>query len=163
VDSNEGVYLVPALTGLGAPHWDQYARGTIIGLTRGTNKGHIARAALESIAYQTYDVIKAMEADSGIPLKELKVDGGATANQLLMQFQADILGIEVKKPQFAETTVLGAAYFAGLATNFWLSIDELKSKFKIAKSYSPTMEKEAAEKLVSKWNEALVRSKGWGK
>ncbi|MBX2845986.1 MAG: glycerol kinase GlpK [Saprospiraceae bacterium] len=161
VESNEGVYLVPALAGLGAPHWDQYARGTIIGLTRGSTKAHIARAALESIAYQTYDVVKAMEADSGIQLKELKVDGGATANKLLMRFQADILNMDVKKPQFAETTVLGAAYFAGLAVGFWEDLEALKTQFKIAESYHPTMEAARRKALVHTWHEAVERAKNW--
>src|SRR5699024_7349354 len=126
VDDNGGVYMVPAFTGLGAPHWDQSARGTIVGLTRGSNAGHLARAALESIAFQTKDVLKAMQSDSGIEIKELRVDGGATQNDLLMQFQADILGIPIIRPEILETTAMGAAYLAGLAVGFWDDIEELK-------------------------------------
>ncbi len=135
VKDTQGVYIVPAFAGLGAPHWDQHARGTITGLTRGTNKSHIARAALESIAYQTMDVLKAMEADAGVGIAELRVDGGATANNLLMQFQADLLNCKVIRPEVTEVTAIGAAYLAGLATGFWDSIDQIKSQWKINKTF----------------------------
>lgn len=136
VEDTNGVYVVPAFAGLGAPHWDQHARGTITGLTRGTNKSHIARAALESIAYQTMDVLKAMEADAGLTVAELRVDGGATANTLLMQFQADLLSAKVVKPKVTEVTALGAAYLAGLATGFWESIEQIRSQWKIDQTFT---------------------------
>jgi len=135
VKDTDGVYVVPAFAGLGAPHWDQHARGTITGLTRGTNKSHIARAALESIAYQTMDVLKAMEADAAVEIAELRVDGGATANNLLMQFQADLLKCKVVRPEVTEVTAIGAAYLAGLATGFWESIDQIRSQWKINKTF----------------------------
>ncbi|KIA95949.1 glycerol kinase [Pedobacter kyungheensis] len=135
VKDTDGVYVVPAFAGLGAPHWDQHARGTITGLTRGTNKSHIARAALESIAYQTMDVLKAMEADAGVNIAELRVDGGATANNLLMQFQADLLNCKVIRPKVTEVTAIGAAYLAGLATGFWKDIDQIRSQWKIDKTF----------------------------
>ncbi|KQC01012.1 glycerol kinase GlpK [Pedobacter sp. Hv1] len=135
VKDSQGVYIVPAFAGLGAPHWDQHARGTITGLTRGTNKSHIARAALESIAYQTMDVLKAMEADAGVGIAELRVDGGATANNLLMQFQADLLNCKVIRPEVTEVTAIGAAYLAGLATGFWDSVDQIRSQWKINKTF----------------------------
>ncbi|MEO0332659.1 MAG: FGGY-family carbohydrate kinase, partial [Bacteroidota bacterium] len=160
VEDNGDVYLVPALTGLGAPHWDQYARGTIVGLTRGTEVGHIARAALESMAYQTTDVMKAMEKDSQIPFKELRVDGGASANNLLMQFQADILGLSVLRPKVMETTALGAAYLAGLAVGFWKDIDELKSQWSVDQRFEPT-EGFDSDSLLKRWNSAVGRSQKW--
>jgi len=135
VKDTQGVYIVPAFAGLGAPHWDQHARGTITGLTRGTNKSHIARAALESIAYQTMDVLKAMEADAGVGIAELRVDGGATANNLLMQFQADLLNCKVIRPEVTEVTAIGAAYLAGLATGFWDSVDQIRSQWKINRTF----------------------------
>lgn len=135
VKDTDGVYVVPAFAGLGAPHWDQHARGTITGLTRGTNKSHIARAALESIAYQTMDVLKAMEADAGVNIAELRVDGGATANNLLMQFQADLLNCKVIRPKVTEVTAIGAAYLAGLATGFWKDIDQIRSQWKIDNTF----------------------------
>lgn len=135
VPDTQGVYIVPAFAGLGAPHWDQHARGTITGLTRGTNKSHIARAALESIAYQTMDVLKAMEADAGVGIAELRVDGGATANNLLMQFQADLLNCKVIRPEVTEVTAIGAAYLAGLATGFWESIEQIRAQWKINKTF----------------------------
>ncbi|TKB98380.1 glycerol kinase GlpK [Pedobacter cryotolerans] len=135
VKDTDGVYIVPAFAGLGAPHWDQHARGTITGLTRGTNKSHIARAALESIAYQTMDVLKAMEADAGVAITELRVDGGATANNLLMQFQADLLSCKVIRPEVTEVTAIGAAYLAGLATGFWDSIEQIRAQWKINKTF----------------------------
>ncbi len=163
VDDNGGAYMVPAFAGLGAPHWDQYARGAILGMTRGTTSGHIARAALESIAYQSYDVIKAMEKDSGIPLEELRVDGGASKNDLLMQFQADILGVPVVRPKVTETTALGAAYLAGLATGFWKSKDEIATIWEEDKRFEPKMSESERQTLLDGWDEAVGRSKAWAK
>ncbi len=161
VPDNGGVYLVPALTGLGAPHWDQYARGTIIGLTRGSNSGHIARAALESIAFQTCDVLKSMEADLGSSIKELRVDGGAVANNLLMQFQADVLGAPVYRPTVMETTALGAAYLAGLAVGFWKDVDEIKKQWSVDRCFNRNMEPEKVQKLMKGWTKALSRAMSW--
>jgi glycerol kinase len=161
VDGTDGVYVVPAFTGLGAPYWDMYARGTIVGLTRGTNKDHVIRATLESLAYQTRDVLDAMEADSGINLKELAVDGGAVANDFLMQFQADILGTPVERPEYTETTALGAAYLAGLAVGYWDSKEEVLEKRRIDKTFQPEMEAEEKEKLYAGWQKAVGRSKDW--
>ena len=155
VKDNEGVYLVPAFVGLGAPHWNQDARGTITGLTRGSKAGHIARAAIESIAYQTYDVLKAMEADSGINIKELRVDGGATENNLLMQFQSDVLNTTVIRPIITETTALGAAYLAGLAVGVWENIEALQTQWQIDKKFTPTMKVEERNALVEGWNKAI--------
>ena len=154
-NSNEGVYVVPAFTGLGAPHWNQDARGTIVGLTRGSNASHIARAALESIAYQTMDVLKAMEADAGIAIKELRVDGGATANDLLMQFQSDILNTKVLRPTITETTALGAAYLAGLAVGYWKNIEEIQAQWLIDKTFTPAMEEEKRNALTKGWQKAV--------
>lgn len=156
VGSNEGVYVVPAFTGLGAPHWNQDARGIITGLTRGSNAGHIARAALESIAFQTMDVLKAMEADSGISIKELRVDGGATANDLLMQFQSDILNTKVLRPKVTETTALGAAYLAGLAVGYWKNIEEIQQQWQIDKTFTPTMEASKRKELTVGWQKAII-------
>ena len=153
--SNEGVYVVPAFTGLGAPHWNQDARGTIVGLTRGSNASHIARAALESIAYQTMDVLKAMEADAGIAIKELRVDGGATANDLLMQFQSDILNTKVLRPTITETTALGAAYLAGLAVGYWKNIEEIQAQWLIDKTFIPGIEEEKRNALTKGWQKAV--------
>ncbi|MDQ3856599.1 MAG: glycerol kinase GlpK [Chloroflexota bacterium] len=161
VDSTDGVYFVPALTGLGAPHWDPYARGTLVGLTRGTGRAHIARATLESIAYQTVDVIRLMELESGIGLRELRADGGATANGFLMQFQADVLGVPVEVPQIPETTALGAAYLAGLATGFWESREELDRRWQLGHRYEPRMSHTERDRLYSGWLRAVERSKGW--
>ena len=161
VSDNGGVFLVPALTGLGAPHWDQYARGTITGLTRGSNSSHIARAALESIAFQTCDVLKSMEADFGSAIKELRVDGGAVANNLLMQFQSDVLGVPVFRPTVMETTALGAAYLAGLAIGFWENIDEIKKQWAVDRCFTPDMNTEKVQKLFNGWNKALIRAKNW--
>ena len=161
VDDNGGVYLVPAFVGLGAPHWDQYARGVITGLTRGANSAHIARAALESIAYQAKDVLQAMQEDSGIVLKELRVDGGATVNNLLMQFQADILQIPVIRPQVLETTALGAAYLAGLAVGYWENLDDLQHQWQLDRKFSPDMDSERVKKLNKGWQKALNRAKNW--
>jgi len=161
VENNGGVYFVPAFTGLGAPHWDQYARGTIAGLTRGVNAGHIARAALESIAFQVNDVMKAMEDDAGIKINELKVDGGAAINDLLMQFQADLIGIPVIRPKSIETTALGAAYLAGLAVNFWESVDEIMGQWAIDRKFEKKIDDLEKEKLISGWKKAVIRSKDW--
>ncbi|PRX27160.1 glycerol kinase [Orenia metallireducens] len=161
VDSTDGVYVVPAFAGLGAPYWDMYARGAIVGLTRGSSKEHIIRATLESLAYQTRDVLTAMQADSGLELKDLKVDGGAVANNFLMQFQADILGSNVERPVVAETTALGAAYLAGLAVGYWDSKEEVLSKREIDKVFEPEMEEEKKEKLYAGWQKAVKRSMGW--
>ncbi len=158
---NGGVYFVPAFAGLGAPHWDQDARGLIIGLTRGTGRAHIARAALESIAFQTADLVDAMHADSGIKLTELRVDGGATMNETLMQFQADILGIPVVRGKNTETTALGAAFLAGLAVDFWRSKSELAGTWREDKRFEPRMAREKAGAMRAKWNEAVKRSLGW--
>jgi glycerol kinase len=159
--SNDGVYFVPAFVGLGAPYWDMYARGAILGITRGTTQAHIARAALESIAYQTRDVLECMEKDSGMKLKELRVDGGAAANGFLMQFQADILGVPVVIQETTETTALGAAYLAGLAVGFWQDRRELAKNFKIQKKYNPRMALQHREGLYAKWKKAVERAKEW--
>lgn len=161
VKDNGGVYLVPAFTGLGAPHWDMRARGAIFGLTRGNSKNHIIRAALESIAYQTKDVLTAMENDSGLKLKMLKVDGGAVVNNLLMQFQADILGVRVERPNCVETSALGAAYLAGLATGFWSSQEELVAKYSVNRSFEPQMPEELRDKYYKGWHKAVIRVKEW--
>lgn len=161
VADNGGVYFVPAFAGLGSPHWDQYARGTIVGLTRGAGKAHIARAALESIAYQVADLLEAMHADAGIELTELRVDGGATSNETLLQFQADILGIPVVRSKIAETTALGAGYLAGLAVNFWESKDEISKAWQVDKIFELKMDREKASSLKAKWKEAIQRAKGW--
>ncbi len=161
VEDNGGVYLVPALTGLGAPHWDQYARGTLTGITRGTTAGHIARAALEGIAFQAMDVLGAMQADAGIELKELRVDGGATANNTLMQFQADILGIPVIRPKILETTALGAAYLAGLAVGFWKNQEEIKSQWQVDRTFESNANPEKLIELTKYWNKAVDKSKNW--
>ena len=158
---NGGVYLVPAFAGLGAPHWDPYARGTILGLTRGTGAAHIARAALEGIAFQVADVVRAMESDSGIPLTELRVDGGASRNDLLMQFQADLLGVPVVRPEITETTALGAAYLAGLAVGFWNGRSELAAQWTEGARFEPTMERKRREQLLGHWHDALQRSRDW--
>ena len=157
VPDTGGVYFVPALTGLGAPYWNQYARGAISGISRGTTNAHIARAALEGIAYQTYDIVRAMERDAGLPVANLKVDGGASRNNLLMQFQSDILNTEVLRPKITETTALGAAYLAGLAAGFWSGIDEIKSQWQVDRAFFPSAtEAEVAEKLAG-WHNAVGR------
>jgi len=158
---NEGVYFVPALTGLGAPYWDQDARGAFFGITRGTTAAHFSRAALEAIAYQVYDVLKAMEKDSGIPTIELKVDGGATENNFLMQFQADILNCTIKRPKFLETTALGAAYMAGLAIGYWKDMEEVRSLWEKGSSFDPKMDKELIDRNLHFWHKAVQRSTGW--
>lgn len=161
VPDSAGVYVVPALAGLGAPHWDSYARGTIVGLTRGTNRGHIARATLEGIAFQVADVFDAMKQDAGFPIQELRVDGGASANNLMMQFQADIMQTPVVRPQITETTSQGAAYLAGLATGFWKDLDELSSIWKAERVFEPEMSDSEVASRRARWAEALERSKDW--
>jgi len=156
-----GVYLVPAFAGLGAPHWDQYARGIIVGLTRGTTRAHIARAALEGIALQVMDVLQAMEADSGITLKELRVDGGACANNLLMQLQADLLNVPVVRPKVAETTALGAAYLAGLAVGYWKNQADIARQWQVDRRFRPSMKPAARKTMAAGWNNALGRAKAW--
>ena len=161
VEDTNGVYVVPAFVGLGAPYWDPYARGAIFGLTRGSNRNHIVRATLEAIAYQSRDLLDAMQQDSGIELTSLRVDGGAISNQFLMQFQSDILGKTVSCPEVSETTAAGAAYLAGLAVGFWSSIDELKDKVKINREYQPVMVSKKREELYRGWQKAVERSRGW--
>ena len=161
VDDNGGVYFVPAFTGLGAPYWDQYARGTISGLTRGANRGHLARAAIESMAYQVADVIDAMEADSGIETTELRADGGAAANDLLLQFQSDILDLPVVRPKILETTALGAAYLAGLAVDFWSSQSEIQDQWELDQMFTPSMSDDRAAELRAGWSKALDRARAW--
>ncbi|HVF43712.1 MAG TPA: glycerol kinase GlpK [Pyrinomonadaceae bacterium] len=161
--SNEGVYFVPALAGLGAPHWDAYARGTLVGLTRGTTRAHLARAALEGICYQTRDVVSAMERDSGVRLKEVRVDGGAVGNSFLMQFQSDILGVTIVVPEVTETTAAGAAYLAGLATGFWRDRDEIAARWRAARRYEPQMPDAERERLYARWLRAVERARGWEK
>ncbi|MCB9957535.1 MAG: glycerol kinase GlpK [Rhodospirillaceae bacterium] len=161
VNDSHGVVLVPAFTGLGAPHWDAYARGTIVGLTRGTTSAHIARAALESIAYQTLDVVRAMEADSGLRTTQLRVDGGATVNDLLMQFQADMLGVDTIRPKIVETTALGAAYLAGLAVGYWSGEDELAALWQEDRVFRPAMARDEADRLYRRWTRAVDRARVW--
>ena len=161
VEDNGGVYFVPAFAGLGSPHWDAYARGTVIGLTRGSTGGHIARAALESIAFQSAELLAAMQADAARPLLELRVDGGATSNDLLIQFQADLLGVPVVRPQVTETTALGAAYLAGLAVGFWSSEAELAANWRVDRRFDPMMSRDQAGELMRRWSRAVDRAKGW--
>ena len=163
VHGTHGCYVVPAFTGLGAPHWDQYARGTIVGLTRGTNKNHIIRATLESIALQVCDVIDAMRADAGIDLKSLKVDGGASANNFLMQFQADMINAPVKRPQCVETTAMGAAYLAGMAVGYWKDQEEVKANWSIDRTFEPEISVEEQEKRMKGWKKAVRYSFDWAK
>ncbi|GBF22186.1 MULTISPECIES: glycerol kinase GlpK [Arenibacter] len=163
VDSTEGVYLVPAFAGLGAPYWNQHAKGSIFGLTRGSTDAHIARAALESIAFQTMDVLKAMEADSKISIKELRVDGGATVNNLLMQFQADVLNTSTVRPKVIETTVMGAAYLAGLAVGFWESLEEIQEIWQIDANFDPTTERKEIEQNIKGWYRAIDAVEYWSK
>ena len=161
VKDSEGVYVVPAFAGLGAPHWNQHARGIISGLTRGSNSSHIARAALDSIAYQTMDVLKAMEADSGISIKELRVDGGATVNNLLMQFQSDIMNTTVVRPVITETTALGAAYLAGLAVGYWQNMEDIQDQWQVDKKFTATMGDEERNKLSKEWQRSVKAAKAW--
>ena len=163
VDSNGGVYLVPAFTGLGAPYWDMYARGAIVGITRGTKREHIIRAAQESIAYQVADLVRAMEADTGLSLNFLKADGGASRDRFLMQFQADIMGKEVRRPAIRETTALGAAYLAGLATGVWKDQEEIKQLWMCETTFEPRMEQQQRQALLENWRRAVERSRGWAK
>jgi glycerol kinase len=161
VPDNGGVYFVPAFVGLGAPHWDSYARGAIFGLTRGSNAGHIARAALESIAYQVADLMDAVQTDTGAPLVELRVDGGASANDALMQFQADILGLPVVRPAMTETTALGAAFLAGLGSGLWKQVQAIADLPRRERRFEPSMQRSQAENLRQRWNEAISRAKSW--
>ncbi|MBR0090423.1 MAG: glycerol kinase GlpK [Lachnospiraceae bacterium] len=163
VDDTAGCYVVPAFAGLGAPYWDQYARGTIVGLTRGVSRNHLIRATLESLAYQTADVLRAMEADSGIHLSALKVDGGACKNDFLMQFQSDIIAAPVKRPQCVETTAMGAAYFAGLAVGFWKSKDDVIKNWAIDKTFDPAMAEDKRKEALAGWDKAVKCSFGWAK
>ncbi|HEY5943300.1 MAG TPA: glycerol kinase GlpK [Solirubrobacterales bacterium] len=162
LDSNDGVYFVPALTGLGSPHWDPYARGTIVGLTRGSGRAHLARAALEAIAYETVDAVRAQEAAAGEGLELLRADGGAVANRWLMQFQADVLGVPVSVPEIAETTALGAAYLAGVATGIW-TVEQVGEMWREADRYEPTMGAGQREELLAQWRRALERSREWAR
>lgn len=155
------VYLVPAFTGLGAPYWDMYARGCLVGLTRGTTREHIIRAAQESIAYQSWDLVRAMEQDTGLPLAELRVDGGASRDRFLMQFQADILDKPVRRPMIRETTALGAAYLAGLAVGVWDSLDEIRAQWTLDRLYQPQMEEPVRRSLLAGWHKAVGRSLNW--
>ena len=161
VNDNGGVYLVPAFAGLGAPHWDPYARGLIVGITRGTTAGHIARAALESIAFQVNDLLDAVHRDSGIALAELRVDGGAAADDMLLQMQADLLGVPVLRPAVTETTALGAAYLAGLAVQFWSSAEEIASQWRVERRFEPSMARSDVDRLRTRWREAVARAKAW--
>jgi glycerol kinase len=161
VPDNGGVYFVPAFAGLGAPHWDSYARGSIFGLTRGATGGHIARAALESIAFQSADVLDAMQKDSGTTMRELRVDGGAAANDLLMQIQADVLGVPVVRPQVLETTALGAAYLAGLAVGYWNGDAEITDNWRIDRRFEPGHGGAGTAQARERWNEAVSRAKHW--
>jgi glycerol kinase len=163
VSDNGDVYLVPAFVGLGAPYWDMYARGTIIGITRGTTSAHIARAALESIAYQARDVLAAMETDAGLKVPVLRVDGGGTANKFLLQFQADILGIPIQRTATADITSLGAAYLAGLATGVWENTEELSALWAAAETYEPSMQMEQRDRLYNKWKRAVERARDWAR
>ena len=162
VTDTEGVYVVPAFAGLGAPYWDMYARGAIFGLTRGTSKAHIIRATLEALAYQTKDVLDAMQTDASIQLTTLKVDGGASANNLLMQFQADILNVPVQRPKIIETTALGAAYLAGLAVGFW-TVGDISQQWALDREFHPQMEPETRNNLYEGWQEAVKRTMGWSR
>ena len=163
VPDNGGVYLVPAFTGLGAPYWDMYARGILVGLTRGTRREHITRAAQESIAYQVADLVHAMEADTGLPLGQLKADGGASRDAFLMQFQADILDREVRRPAIRETTARGAAYLAGLAAGVWSGTGELRRLWRCDTAFSPAMPPEQRERLLEQWHRAVGRSRDWAR
>ena len=161
VADTNGVYIVPAFAGMGAPYWNPYARGTVVGITRGCEKEHFIRAALESVAYQTADVLLAMEEDAGMPLQELKVDGGASANQFLMQFQADIIGQTVHRPSCIETTALGAAYLAGLAVGYWKDREEICANWKLDRTFEASMEEEKRAKLLKGWKRAVRCALSW--
>ena len=162
LQSNDGVYFVPALTGLGSPHWDPYARGTIVGLTRGTGRAHLARAALESIAYQTVDAVRAIEPACGVELAELRADGAGSENDWLMQFQADVLGVPVIVPEIAETTALGAAYLAGIGTGMW-TVEEVRSRWREKRRFEPSMEEDRRAELLEDWKRAVERARSWAK
>jgi len=161
VPDSGGVYLVPAFVGLGAPHWDAYARGAAFGITRGTTRAHFARAALEGIAFQVHDLVRAMEADSGSQLTELRVDGGAAANDLLLQIQADLLGVPVVRPRVLETTALGAAYMAGLAIGVWKSTDVIAEEREVDRVFEPATSRDRVESMLAGWSRAVDRAKGW--
>ena len=161
VADSGGVYFVPAFTGLGSPHWDPYARGSLQGLTRGTTRAHIARAALESIAFQSAELLEAMQRDAGRPLLELRVDGGATANDLLMQFQADLVGVPVVRPRVTETTALGAAWLAGLGVGYWGSVAELAASWRAERRFEPAMSRADAQARLATWSRAVERARGW--
>ena len=161
VPDHGGVYVVPAFTGLGSPHWDPFARGSIVGITRGTTRGHLARAALEAIAFQSAEVLQAMQQDAGAPLRELRVDGGAARNDFLMQFQADLLGVPVVRPRTTETTALGAAYLAGLATGFWSSQQQLAQQWGVERRFEPRLERDVAARRMGEWSRAIQRARGW--
>ncbi|MGZ3637569.1 MAG: FGGY family carbohydrate kinase, partial [Ktedonobacterales bacterium] len=163
IDDNGGVYIVPAFVGLGAPYWDQYARGTIVGLTRGSGRAELTRAVLEATCYLTRDVVTAMESDSGIPLKELRVDGGMVGNNWLMQFQSDVLNVRVERPVVAETTALGAAYLAGLAVGYWSGLDDVARNWAVDRVFTPTMDPARRDRLYRGWQRAVERSRGWAK
>jgi glycerol kinase len=156
-----GVYVVPAFTGLGSPYWDPFARGSIVGITRGTTRGHIARAALEAIAFQSADLLDAMQRDAAVPLRELRVDGGASRNNFLMQFQADLLGVPVVRPAVTETTALGAAYLAGIASGFWSSADDVRSRWQTDRCFEPSISRDEAAARMREWARAVERSRGW--
>lgn len=161
VKDNGGVYFVPAFTGLGAPYWNQHARGIVVGITRGSTDAHFARAAVESIAFQSMDLLKAMEADAGLPIKELRVDGGATVNNQLMQFQSDILNTTVIRPSVTETTALGAAYLAGLAVGFWKNLDEARRNWQQDRQFTPEMDEAARRELQKDWKRAVRAAQAW--
>jgi glycerol kinase len=161
MEDSDGVYMVPAFSGLGAPYWNPHARGSIFGLTRGSTSAHIAKAVLDSIAYQTFDVLKCMEADTGIRIAELRVDGGATVNDRLMQFQSDILETKVIRPRITETTALGAAYLAGLAVGFWPDIETIQHQWQVNKTYSPSMDTAQRENAIYGWNRAVKAAIAW--
>jgi len=161
VEDTGDVYLVPAFAGLGTPEWDSYARGTLVGMTRGTGRAHIARAALEAIALQTADVFDAMAQDAGVPLRELRVDGGASRNNLLMQLQADLLGVPVVRPKVTETTALGAAYLAGLACGVWRDADDIAALWQVDRRFEPGLSDVARRHKLQRWQEAVRRSRGW--
>jgi glycerol kinase len=161
VDDSGGVSFVQAFVGLGAPHWDQYAAGMMIGLSRGTGKAHIARAALEAIALRTMEVVETMAEDSGIPVHELRVDGGAAVNNLLMQIQANVINTRVVRPKITETTALGAAYLAGLATGFWKNTEELKQQWQVDRAFEPDDKQSSYQKVIANWKKAVERSKYW--
>jgi glycerol kinase len=161
VKDSAGVYFIPAFAGLGAPHWNQHARGTLVGLTRGSTSAHIARAALDSIAYQTFEVLQAMQADSGITIRELRVDGGATVNNLLMQFQSDLIGTRVIRPKITETTALGAAYLAGLAVGFWKDTEDIEHQWQLDRAFIPELPAEEVDKLLKGWKRAVGAAISW--